>query len=69
VTPLLVYWGWRVQLPEHPVRPIWRRVQVVLGADARRWLPLFATRTIDGEVQDAVWTSLLEQASAQSLHT
>lgn len=69
VTPLLVYWGWRVRRPEQPVRPIGRRVQVVLGADARRWLPLFATRTIDREVQDAVWTSLLEQASALSLHT
>lgn len=69
VTPLLVYWGWRIPLPEQPVRAIGRRVQVVVGGDASRWRPLFAARTIDREVQDAVWTSLLEHESALSLHT
>jgi hypothetical protein len=58
VTPVLVYWGWRPTLPEEPVRAI-GRVKAVIGDDARRWRPLFAARTVDREIQDVIWESLL----------
>jgi hypothetical protein len=69
VTSLLVYWGWRVPRPEHPFRAIGRSVQVVIGADASRWRPLFAARNIDREIQDAIWTSLLEHETPLSVQT
>jgi hypothetical protein len=57
VSTLLVYWGWRLKGPEHPVRMI-GRVHTVLGDDSKRWIPLFSDRLIEPGLEDAAWSTL-----------
>jgi hypothetical protein len=57
MTTLLVYWGWRLKGPQHPVRKI-GRVHAVLGNDAERWIPTFSTRMIERELEDTAWSTL-----------
>jgi hypothetical protein len=57
VMTLLVYWGWRLKGPEHPVRMI-GRVHAVLGDDSKRWIPTFSARVIERELEDAAWSTL-----------
>jgi hypothetical protein len=62
VRPVLIYWGWRVKLPEQPVRRV-EDVRVVYGVDAKRWLPLLATRRINPEIEASAWGVISERAS------
>jgi hypothetical protein len=62
VTPILVYWGWRIKKPGEPIRNL-GRVQIVVGADVERWHPPLLSRTISHETQDAVWEKLKEYES------
>ena len=59
VRPVLVYWGWRVKLPEEAIQRV-GEVRVVYGADAERWLPLLDTRRIPVEIEEAAWEIISE---------
>jgi len=60
VTALLVYWGFRVKSPKEPVRRLGRSVQIVMGADADRWLPTLTDHVLDPQVVQEIWQRIEE---------
>lgn len=60
VTPVLVYWGFRLRAPVEPIREL-GRVQVVVGGDAKRWRPRLRAGHLDPQTADVAWNALAAQ--------
>jgi hypothetical protein len=68
VTPVLVYWGFRLTLPQEPIREI-GRVQVVLGADAKRWCRRLCVDKVEQRDAERAWTALASHSEAHAAAT
>ena len=64
VTPVLVYWGFRLVVPQEPIREI-GRVQVVLGADANRWSGRLGADQIARRDAEFAWTTLSSHSQGE----
>jgi len=64
VIPLVIYWGFRVTTPEEPIRLVGRN-QVVMGADADRWLCAFTeAKSVDPQVRREAWRRIQQHQTA-----
>jgi len=67
VVPLVIYWGYRVTVPNEAVRFVGRN-RVVMGADADRWLPdvLGGKHQVDSQALDEAWRCVERHVAAST---